>query len=123
MVTAARYQIVIPYFSAYRKAIKEFADAGSVMIDKLNKRTGNTVTVNIKPQIVSISIDRADKKNIVLLATLHSTLNPEVMLKSFYNSVGKLYNRLAVRVERTSILCSYHEELTPLEYVLTESQS
>ncbi|MDR1572484.1 MAG: TIGR03936 family radical SAM-associated protein [Clostridiales Family XIII bacterium] len=121
LVAAAKYRIEIPFFFSYMEATMDFFGRESIDCDKLNRKTGRTESVNIRPLILSLKPLMVNDNRIVLISSLHcgsaSNLNPEQMLKSFYRCSGHAYDRGAVRIERTSLLGWSDDELVPLEHV------
>jgi radical SAM-linked protein len=118
LVSAAKYIIEIPFFYTYRETVMEFFGYERIMAER-SKKGGDPV--NIRPMIVSLKPLMANEHTISLTSTLHcgsnSNLNPELMLKCFYECGGKAYDRSAVKFERVAMFGWNGDVLTPLEYL------
>ncbi|MDR1245769.1 MAG: TIGR03936 family radical SAM-associated protein [Clostridiales Family XIII bacterium] len=118
LVAAAKYLIEIPFFYTYRETTMEFFGRERIMAEKSKK---NSEPINIRPMIISLKPLMANDNTIALTSTLHcgsnSNLNPELMLRCFYECGGKAYDRDVVKFERVAMLGWSGDELTPLEYL------
>jgi radical SAM-linked protein len=119
LVSAAKYRIEIPFFFTYMEAAMEFFGRERIMAEKSKKKSE---PVNIRPMIIALKPLMVNENNITLTSTLHcgsaANLNPELMLRCFYECSGRAYDRAAVTIERTAMLgWSGEDALAPLEYL------
>ncbi|MDR1572842.1 MAG: TIGR03936 family radical SAM-associated protein [Clostridiales Family XIII bacterium] len=118
LVSAAKYRIAIPFFFTYREAVMEFFGREQVMAEKSKQRNER---VNIRPMIIAFKPLMADENIIMLTSTLRcgsdANLNPERMLRCFYECSGRAYDRTAVTIERTAMLGWSGDAQAPLEYL------
>ncbi|MDR3296008.1 MAG: DUF2344 domain-containing protein, partial [Clostridiales Family XIII bacterium] len=120
-VAAAKYRIEIPFFFSYMEATMDFFGQEHIITEKTSKKTKRSEKVNIRPQIISLKPLLVNDNIIMLTSMLHcgslSNLNPELMLRCFYQCSGKAYDRGAIRIERVALLGWGEDELLPLEYL------
>jgi radical SAM-linked protein len=120
-VAAAKYRIEIPFFFSYMELTMDFFGREVIPFEKLNRKTGKSEAINIRPMIISLKPLMANDNIIVLTSTLHcggaSNLNPEQMLQCFYKCASRAYDREAIRIERVALLAWLGESLAPPEYL------
>jgi radical SAM-linked protein len=117
-VAAAKYIIEIPFFYAYMETAMEFFERENIMAERPKK---SREPINIRPMIISLRPLMANDNTIALTSTVHcgnnSNLNPELMLRCFYECGGRVYDRNSVRFERVAMLGWSEDVLMPLEYI------
>lgn len=106
----AGYEIFIPSAHVFdgniADEIKKYMNRERIVVLKRQKKSGKDIEVDIKPMISDIS-GEVDDNNIMITAKLAAgstaNLSPEMVLSTFCETAGILYDRSEVLINRTEI--------------------
>ncbi|MDR3242851.1 MAG: TIGR03936 family radical SAM-associated protein, partial [Clostridiales Family XIII bacterium] len=114
LVTRARYRISMPFFRLYREKSQDYMKRAAIFAEKIQKKTGETRQIDIRPMIRFFETTSMDNEIIVLDTIIDtgsaSNLNPETLTRNFCEYCGEEYDRSSVRIERTELFLSQNGE-------------
>lgn len=102
------YEILIPIQNQFdlAKAIDNYITQEHILINKIQRKSGKEVELDIRPMICSMKGEVNDNY-ITLTIKIHagsvSNLNPELVVSTFCKFIGIGYERSSIDIKRTGI--------------------
>ncbi|WP_051280216.1 TIGR03936 family radical SAM-associated protein [Anaerovorax odorimutans] len=120
MVSYGEYDIKVPYnendYLKYK--MTEFLSQEHIIINKIQKKSGKIVEIDIKPMILNLSHNKIDDNHIMLTSKIStgslSNLSPENLLGAFLDFFEIKIERSDIDIKRNELYCSDKENLITL---------
>jgi radical SAM-linked protein len=102
------YVCATPRFEDAEASLQAWLSRATLPCEKEDRKKGGTVTIDIKPMISSFEIFKQAGDNLLFRCTLAAgagaSLNPNLLLKSFYDYSGQSLDAADIRVTRSDII-------------------
>jgi radical SAM-linked protein len=106
---AAKYEIICDEILDARVRLQAFFEQTEILQVKHNRKKGIDKTIDIRPLMLDLVVDKEFKNKVIMFVTLAATasgqvLNPMDFLKSFYDYCGVDYELAQPTITRTEII-------------------